>query len=121
MPLIGRQRVDEAIIKTVKRTNNKLKKVYFQGLREVITATPVDTGRARSNWFLSQNAPSGKTTDSLTRIDDLKLPQSVFGKVIYFTNNLPYIASLEWGSSEQAPKFWVRKIIKQMKTKIKAL
>ena len=121
MPLIGRKRVDDAIIKTVKSTNNKLKKVYFQGLREVITATPVDTGRARSNWFLSQNAPSGKTTDSLTRIDDLKLPQSVFGKVIYFTNNLPYITSLEWGSSEQAPKFWVRKIIKTMQKKIKAL
>ena len=121
MPLIGRQRVDDAIIKTVKTTNNKLKTIYFKGLREVITATPVDTGRARSNWYLSQNAPSGKTTDSLTRIDDLKLPQSVFGKVIYFTNNLPYIISLEWGSSEYAPKFWVRAVIKKMQQKIKAL
>ena len=136
MPIIGRKKVDSAIIATVKRTNNKVKKLYFQGLRDIIIGTPVDEGRARSNWFLTSGLPSRSTTSSGTRVDNLSLPKTVIGKKFYFTNNLPYIETLEYGGfrnksdtekvnsrhfSKQAPSGWVRIALRNMSKKVKTL
>lgn len=77
--------------------------------REIVRATPVDTGHARSNWFwgvyqslevdptMSKNgAPSiGRATAFASNLKA--------GGVVYMTNNLPYIMALEFGSSQQAP------------------
>lgn len=67
---------------------------------KVSLKTPVDTGRARANWFLAEGAPRIATTESVTP----EAPPALTGKsVIYLTNSLPYIVPLEYGHSKQAP------------------
>lgn len=67
---------------------------------KVSAKTPVDSGRARANWFLAEGAPRIDTTESTTPVS----PPPLTGKsVIYLTNSLPYIVPLEYGHSQQAP------------------
>lgn len=77
----------------------------------VVMTTPVDTGRARANWFatvglpanlqLDNTDPSGATAMSQAQavIAGWKRGQGS----IFITNSLPYIVPLEEGSSAQAP------------------
>jgi len=138
MPLFGREAVDKAIIKTVKKTNTKLRKIYLQGFAEVVIGTPVDEGRARGNWFYSELTPSSETTSNTTpSFDEVrKVAKQVLGKKIFFTNNLPYIGVLEFGGfknkkgtekvnrrhfSKLAPRGWVRTTLKRMRKRIKLI
>lgn len=85
---------------------------------KVITRTPVDTGRARGNWFPSFDEPSEQTTtnvsktglDSITRATQ-KVRTSRLGQSFYLTNNLPYIERLENGYSDQAPNGMVERTL----------
>jgi len=147
MPLIGREAVSAAIDDTVGSVNTSLRKIYIKGLSEIARETPVDTGRARNNWFLTQGKPSTKTDEGGQRRDETaKIPKTVLGKKVYFTNNLPYIGVLEYGGypdpvkkgsynkkkkkyiklskggySLQAPKGWVRAALMRMRNKIRSL
>lgn len=82
----------------------------------IIKATPVDTGRARANWFPSIGTIKHGTstlTEVITTIEDAP------GKVFYLTNNLPYIKPLEFGSSKQAPQGMVRVAVANFEPAIK--
>ena len=133
------------------KMNDDVKGVYLAGLFNIVEGTPVDSGRARNNWFLSVSAPSQKTTKSkskgLAAIRQLRtMPQSVLNKKLYFTNNLPYIGLLEYGGypksvkkgtfnkklkkyeirsisgySKQMPRGWVRVAIRLMANKVRNL
>jgi len=77
----------------------------------VVLSTPVDTGRARGNWFPSINSPSwamSNISDKSGGVALARLNQVVagaqLGDVIWQTNNLPYILPLENGHSGQAPE-----------------
>lgn len=71
----------------------------------LVLRSPVDTGRFRSNWFVSRGGPMAGVTDKLggglNGIDQLA-GKSV-GTVFYIQNNLPYAWRLEMGHSNQAP------------------
>lgn len=148
MPLIGRAKVDKAILATVEAANDNLIGVYFAGLANIIQETPVDEGRARNNWFLTVGNPSSSTTTSKGSASSArqlsKMPEYVIGKKLYFSNNLPYISTLEYGGypspvekgswvdgkyqklseggfSKQAPNGWVRATLIRMKNKIRSL
>lgn len=142
MPLIGKENFKKLTDKGYDSANKDLRGVFFAGLSSVVQGTPVDTGRARNNWFLSVGIPSSSTTTSkakgLGAIRQLRgMPQRVLNKKIYFTNNLPYAGTLEFGGfpanprngtgrssggfSTQAPNGWVRATLKRMQIKIKAL
>ena len=79
----------------------------------IIKDTPRDTSRAASNWFVSFENSTDKTTkdtnptkaiaDATTTIATNKI-----GKYIYIQNNLDYIVGLEYGKSKQANKGMVR-------------
>ena len=133
------------------KMNDDVRGVYLAGLFNVVEGTPVDSGRARNNWFLSVSAPSQKTTKSkskgLAAIRQLQtMPKSVLNKKLYFTNNLPYIGLLEYGGypksvkkgtfnkklkkyeirsisgySKQMPRGWVRVALRLMANKIRKL
>ncbi len=75
--------------------------------QEVITRTPVDTGRARANWVYGAGI-ANMTYDYGTfdpggsqAID--RIANERFRPIVYLTNSLPYIQNLEDGSSRQAP------------------
>jgi hypothetical protein len=140
MPLQGLDSVRAMIAKNKKESNEKLRIIFFKGLRDMIKPTPVDQGRARNNWFLTTGMPSGLVgrdasesgSDSMSSLDSM--PKYVLNKKIYFTNNIPYIGMLEYGGyakpgtaktsngfSIQAPEGWVRIGLKEMEAKVRAL
>lgn len=93
----------------------------------VVLATPVDTGRARSNWRVSAEKNSGvfeafaegkagSTAGENTQqaLDDGAavidgLPPDTH--TLYISNNLPYIQPLNDGSSAQAPAGFVEQAV----------
>ena len=152
MPLIGRENLNLAIDNLKMSMNDDVKGVYLAGMKNIIHGTPADKGRARNNWFLTVGVPSNKSTTSASiggggsLSQAGKLPKIVLGKKIFFTNNLPYINTLEYGGypspvekgsyikrsksyeilsangySKQAPRGWVRKAVILMRNKIRSL
>lgn len=69
----------------------------------VVLKTPVDSGRARANWFPSLDAPAVGTTARTDKagtstINEIRqVAKLASGRVFYLTNNLPYIRHLEYG------------------------
>ena len=102
MPLRGLDDVKKGMQEVVASANKDVRGVYLAGLKNIIEGTPVDTGRARNNWILSDGTPntSSTTNNSNGLISNRQLsrmPKEVIGKKIYFTNNLPYVGVLEYG------------------------
>lgn len=99
---------------------NVVKKVATEALRRVVNKTPVDTGRARSNWMTALNTIPSETvelTADLSREQasavSINRGLNVIDSAQPFTtisiaNNLPYIGVLEYGGSKQAPEGMVR-------------
>ena len=91
--------------------------IVFNQFGQAIKRTPVDTGRAKNNWMVTQNTPArgvnnleGKSplgTFSSQSLQELSQITEDFTLDI-LTNNLPYIEKLEFGSSTQAPAGMVR-------------
>jgi hypothetical protein len=145
MPIKGMDNVKKAIAKTKTQANMDIKGVYFSGLRTIIKATPVDEGRARNNWFLTDGMPSGlsgrgaSVSGSGSDASLMTMPPDVLNKKIYFTNNLPYIGVLEYGGYPspgtdkttggystqltpfKSPKGWVRATLISMANKVRSL
>ena len=78
----------------------------------VIAKTPVDSGRARGNYYATidsySNEQSETRTESEALSSGLNTAKQASGKLFTLTNNLPYITKLEYGSSKQAPAGMVR-------------
>lgn len=94
----------------------------------VVLATPVDTGRARSNWLTQAGYPRRDTIDpyaagkGLGKSEGANAQAAIqqgltaitahkSGQDIYISNNLPYIQKLNDGHSAQAPAGFVEKAI----------
>lgn len=95
----------------------------------VVLGTPVDKGRARSNWIVSLGAPSRTTiepyvpgeagsTGSANAQAALAQGSTTIGGydglihgAIAISNNLPYIEKLNQGHSAQAPAGFVQKAV----------
>lgn len=68
----------------------------------LVARTPVDTGKASSNWNVADGEPDTTVTDA-TSPPPFQPPSVTIGPVYYTTNSVPYIVFLEHGSSKQAP------------------
>lgn len=87
--------------------------------RDLVPATPVDTGFARANWRPSINVPaelpvtlndpSGAAT--VARITTVSRQWRI-GDVLYLVNNAPYIVQLNEGSSPQAQAGFVAEAVR---------
>lgn len=99
---------------------------------EVVRRTPIDTGRARSNFVVRLNTPfrlvykpyspyrsryRGGSGGSMGEAANLQqavaqargvLARRKPDETVYITNNLPYIARLNEGYSKLAPRGYVR-------------
>lgn len=96
-----KKKVDPAI----ERRQKAMAMAIYQKL---IEATPVDTGRARSNWWMD-TAPSvtiiepDDTSSGMAQAASMMGRNIELGSTIYISNNLPYIQRLDDGYSGQAP------------------
>lgn len=109
-----------------------MKKTALAVDQTVVMATPVDTGRARSNWIVSLGEPAEATRDPYAPLpagkDASKVSESGNaagainqaketvaghrgGQTIYVTNNLPYIERLNEGYSAQAGAMFVEEAV----------
>jgi hypothetical protein len=96
--------------------------------REVVLETPVDTGRARSNWIASIAAPilsdhepyapgaklgKSERANAAAAMEQAQLVISAVksGDDIYISNNVHYIGLLNEGSSAQAPSGFVQSAV----------
>jgi hypothetical protein len=95
--------------------------------QSVVLGTPVDTGRARSNWRVSVGAPvadviepyapgkhlgrgEGANAQAAIQQGQAVIGSARSGKPIYITNNVHYIGKLEEGHSPQNKEFVKRAV-----------
>ena len=94
--------------------NAEVRAVGLNLLRGLIRLTPVDTGRAKGNWFVSIVNPSraidGQRRQSTAFSEgmiEIALARGRTYPTVTLSNNLPYIERLNDGYSMQAPKKFV--------------
>jgi len=101
--------------KAGKSVDETMRAIALELFSSTIKDTPVDTGRARGNWQTTIGAPANGEVDRLGDGEAVKEVSATVadfsgGKVIYLSNNLPYIYRLEYdGWSDQAPGGMLRK------------
>jgi hypothetical protein len=116
--------------------NSLVRQLHLALLTAIVPATPVDTGRARSNWLTGLNTarreqvgyPVAGAGDA---IDPSGTSSLVEGQqvgaafrapdVLYLSNNLPYIGALNEGWSRQAPAGYVQQAIETSILSIRGL
>lgn len=109
------KKLNQSIESTVRATALEL-------FGSIIEGTPVLTGRAKGNWQTSINEPitsivdrTGET-ESIAELKDVA-GGSIAGKILWLSNNLPYIRRLEFdGHSSQAPAGMVRINVSRIKS-----
>ena len=97
------------------------RKIALDIFGDLLAGTPVDTGRARSNWRISIRTPDltvletvGESAASAAiqySIAQARLFRFNGRQPIYITNPLPYIEPLNEGWSQQAPAGFVQAAI----------
>jgi hypothetical protein len=108
-------RVDFNVNRLASRINYNaeafVRKVILDGLINLIRQSPVDTGRFKANWSTSVGIINPEITESTTtNIQERSrgIVRYRLGQTMFLHNNLQYAIPLEYGSSEQAPRGWIR-------------
>ena len=109
---------------TEKKAEQVFRKTCFEISNEVISNTPVDTSRAKNNWFPDINKFSSEITDITNKQGSINLvtsatPKLKIGDTFTLSNNLPYIERLEYGWSKQKPNGFVAIAIQKFDTILK--
>ena len=112
--------------KVVKSLETSVKKAALFLDSQLVQRTPVDTGRARSNWLVSLTTRITETVPETTASQAINAASSVISKfnvilnkTIFISNNLPYIRRLNEGSSTQAPAGFVDDAVALTKASIR--
>lgn len=113
IPALARQlQVDADLIK---------RKIALDVHSEIVSTTPVDTGRARASWGMQAEtpdysfvAPAGQESYPLPDIE----PPVGADKICIF-NNLEYIIPLNEGHSQQAPEMFVEIAVQKVINSVK--
>lgn len=100
------------------RQHALLKRVLAEAMTNLVMATPVDTGRARSNWQVQALPaapevtladPTGQSavTEGYRRIGQIPKHQ----RKAYLVNPVAYMERLNQGWSRQAPSGWIDAVL----------
>lgn len=117
--------------------NHTKRKVALFILQDLTLLTPVDTGVARSNWLVAVQSfdrsiieahfpgKDGSTGAANAREalaqGTAKVQDTTSEQFIAISNNLPYIGSLNEGSSVQAPAGFVNSAVLRAESEIKGV
>jgi hypothetical protein len=112
--------IDRQIENFSAKAQEKVLKIFKKSVidltSDIISDTPVDTGRLKNNWFPSVGAASEQTTEATAneagdRANSFLSNQLALDKTFYFTNNLPYALRIEFEgwSRVKAPQGMVRR------------
>lgn len=87
---------------------------------ELVATTPVDTGRAKSNWLPTLNTPDTRKVEPGEKPDIAPVLSSYkIDDTVLITNNLPYIRRLNDGWSQQFPAGFVERAVAKGKNAVK--
>lgn len=121
--------IENILVQLENTVSDFSKRLSITAASTLIRSTPVDTGRARSNWLVGIDQSREDTIDAyfpgsggntsgpnvtraineaISRIELQRGFQSIF-----ISNNLPYIIRLNEGSSFQAPSGFVQSAISE--------
>lgn len=106
-----------------------IRKLQLRAMQTLQSATPVDTGHARSAWTPTVGSPaderldrpsdegdaksaaSGRLAENRARAEAIAgsylLPQGT----VFISNNVPYVIFLDQGSSSQAPSNFIERAL----------
>lgn len=118
MPSDFRAQLDSAYkTKVEERLHKGVRITALQVFRNIVQATPVDTGMAKLSWNIDINvvnvdvaeAPEKSPAASFDGFEKALEVTAQFKlqDVIYISNNLPYIRALNDGHSKQAPSGYI--------------
>jgi len=104
---------DQAANVLKEQANDAFVALVFESASRIVKKTPVDTGRARANWNISQTAPDRSVsvatdTSGAIALGRIAGNRTRLGTRTFLANSLPYIGALEDGSSKQAPAGMVK-------------
>lgn len=111
---------EDAVRKWAQHTGGSLEHVatasFLDVASGVIQDTPVDKGQLRANWRVGIDAPATGQLDitdpsgQMAQADLAAKAPNIFGRLVYFTNNLPYARRIEYEgySSIKAPQGMLR-------------
>lgn len=123
------KRIRTIAVEAEREVENTVKQVAISVDQTVVMATPVDTGRARSNWiarlgsaargvreaFVPGKKGSTGAANSQASIDAARGIIAGYSvrtnPAIFISNNLPYIEKLNDGHSTQAPAAFVQQAV----------
>lgn len=116
--LTSKQKLDNLARQVEVGTQDMLKRVALNIDSALVLTTPVDTGRARSNWQVSIGKSALGTVDApVSPSEAIGNAKSELSKLrdsdssVHITNNLPYIQRLNEGWSPQQPAGFVDQAI----------
>jgi hypothetical protein len=102
-----RQQIQEIIRKLKANADILVSTVVLETQTRLKEESPVDTGRFRGNWMISEDEIDDSTYDGEAPPYSLEITA---GKNYYITNSLPYAQRLAEGHSKQAPAGWIELI-----------
>jgi hypothetical protein len=109
----NRQQITEILAKLRHNANTLVSTVVLETQSKLKEQSPVDTGRFRANWLISEDE-----LDDTTYPDGQEAPpyglEITADKTYYITNSLPYAQRLAEGWSRQSPAGWVELIAEQI-------
>jgi hypothetical protein len=96
--------------------------VVLEVRNRLVLRSPVDTGRFRSNWFISEGQRASGTTSATTPDAEQGIAtlEKAAGKLFFIQNNLPYGPTLEYGGYPNPPKSKTGKTIDGFSTQAPA-
>jgi hypothetical protein len=120
--------VNKVMRKLTALTTQVVKKLTLDTTANLIATTPVDTGWARANWLASVFKPEAGPEQNLSKeateaaepglksqqeqlLATIAISYKLSQGPVFITNNVPYIKSLNNGSSLKAPVGFVQAAI----------
>ena len=118
--------LSRAVVKLKDYSANQVKGSLFAITGRTIKETPVDEGRLINNWQTSINRPMSGTVSGVdpsgsaaTRKAQAVINKMEMGDTLYFTNNLPYAARIEYeGWSKLAPAGMLRVNVERVRASL---
>lgn len=102
-----RQQIQNIIKKMKENADILVSTIVLETQAKLKEESPVDTGRFRANWLISENEIDDSTVEGEPGSYALEITAD---KNYYITNSVPYAQRLAEGWSQQAPAGWVELI-----------
>jgi len=132
------RRINAVATKVSANADKTVRRAALAADQAVVLGTPVDKGRARSNWLVDLDGPrraqveaaapgaggstGGENATAAIAAASAKIARynGDINRSIVIHNNLPYIDALNKGSSQQAPAGFVEKAVQSAVARVRS-